>query len=442
MQTVAITTLGCKTNQFESAAMSEALGKAGFQLVPFGAGADLIVINTCTVTARTDAESRRLIRRAHRQNPTAKIVVTGCYAQLAHAEISKLAGVNLVIGNLEKKGIVGLLRELGDRQQVLVADIAAATQADTLAIESFAEHTRAFLQIQNGCESYCSYCIVPYARGRSRSVPVDDVLEGIGTFTTRGFKEVVLTGIHLGGYGRDLAPQKTLLQLIAAVEERQLTRRLRIGSVEPTEIPDPLIALLAASEIVCPHLHIPLQSGDDRILARMNRGYATLQFRQLIEKIDSAIPDVCIGTDVITGFPGETEEEFANGYRFIESLPFAYLHVFPFSPREGTPASTMDHQLHSSVIKERAAALRRLSVLKKKAYFQKFVGRELAVLVQGREADGMLHGISRNYIPVVLPGEARLLNSEVLVKVTEAGRDGVRGVKVKTSTRITSDQIG
>ncbi len=430
MQTVAITTLGCKTNQFESAAMAEALGKAGFKLVPFGEGADLFVINTCTVTARTDAESRRLIRRAHRQNPAAKIVVTGCYAQLAHAEISKLAGVNLVIGNLEKKGIVGLLRELGDRQQVLVTDIAAAKQADTLSIESFAEHTRAFLQIQNGCDAYCSYCIVPYARGRSRSVPFDDVLEGISTFTARGFNEVVLTGIHLGGYGRDLTPQKTLLQLIAAVEERQLTRRLRIGSVEPTEIPDPLIELLAASEIVCPHLHIPLQSGDDRILTRMDRGYATRQFRELLEKTVSALPDVCIGTDVITGFPGETEKEFANGYRFIESLPLAYLHVFPFSPREGTPAEKMDNQLQSSIIKERAAALRRLSAQKKRAYYRKFVGRELAVLIQGRGADGLLNGITRNYIPVVFPGEASLLNSEVQVKVTEAGRDGVRGVVV------------
>lgn len=426
-QRVAITTLGCKINQFESAAMTENLGQEGFQVVPFEERADIYVINTCTVTAKTDAESRRLIRRALRNNPSAKIVVTGCYAQVAHEKLRDMDGVSLILGNAEKKGIAGLLRETGAGQKVIVSDISREERADTLALETFAEHTRAFLQVQNGCDAFCSYCIVPYARGRSRSVPFDDALAGIGAFTKKGFKEVVLTGIHLSGYGRDLSPPATLLNLVAAAEERMLTPRLRLGSVEPTEISDELVAFLAASHIVCPHLHIPLQGGDDHVLQRMNRGYSTLDFHTLIEKLVTAIPDLCIGLDVIAGFPGETEREFENGYHFVASLPVAYLHVFPFSPRPGTPAAVMKDQLHAGVIKERAQAFRRLSDQKKKTYYGKFLQKELQVLVQGRERDGLLKGLSRNYIPVTLEGDEALLNSEVRVRVMEVSREYVRG---------------
>ncbi|KAF0221502.1 MAG: MiaB-like tRNA modifying [Geobacteraceae bacterium] len=426
-QRVAITTLGCKINQFESAAMSENLGNEGFQVVPFEDRADIYVINTCTVTARTDAESRRLIRRALRHNPSAKIVVTGCYAQVAHEELREMAGVSLILGNAEKKGIAGLLREIGAGQKVLVSDIFREERAATLTLETFAEHTRAFLQVQNGCDAFCSYCIVPYARGRSRSVPFDDALAGIGAFTKKGFNEVVLTGIHLSGYGRDLSPPATLLSLLAAAEERTLTPRLRLGSVEPTEISDELVAFLAASPIVCPHLHIPLQGGDDEVLLRMNRRYSTRDFRTLIEKLADAIPDLCIGLDVIAGFPGETEKEFENGFHFVESLPVAYLHVFPFSPRPGTPAAVMKDQLHAGVIRERAQAFRRLSDLKKRAYYRRFLHRELQVLVQSRERDGLLKGLSRNYIPVYLEGDDSLLNTEVPVRIREVARECVRG---------------
>jgi threonylcarbamoyladenosine tRNA methylthiotransferase MtaB len=429
-QRVAITTLGCKINQFEAAAMTEALGKEGFQVVPFGERADVYVINTCTVTARTDAESRRLIRRALRHSPSAKIVVTGCYAQVAHEELREMAGVSLILGNVEKKGIAGFIREIGTGEKVLVSDISREDRASTLTLETFAEHTRAFLQVQNGCDAFCSYCIVPHARGRSRSVPLNDALAGISTFTGKGFKEVVLTGIHLSGYGLDLSPPVTLLSLLAAVEERMLTQRLRLGSVEPTEISDELIGFLAASRIVCPHLHIPLQSGDDQVLQRMNRNYSTLHFRALVERLVDAIPDLCIGLDVIAGFPGETEKEFENGYHFVESLPVAYLHVFPFSPRPGTPAAKMEGHLPSGLIRERAQAFRRLSELKKRAYYRKFLGRDLQVLVQGRGEGGLLKGLSRNYLPVYLVGDDTLLNTEVPVRVTEVAREFVRGETV------------
>ncbi|MCM2359783.1 MAG: tRNA (N(6)-L-threonylcarbamoyladenosine(37)-C(2))-methylthiotransferase MtaB [Geobacteraceae bacterium] len=435
MQRVAITTLGCKINQFESAAMSEALDKEGFRLVPFEDEADVYLINTCTVTAKTDAESRKLIRRAGRRNPQARIVVTGCYAQVAFEELREMAGVDLIVGNVEKKGIAGLLREVGSGPRVLVSDISLEREVEGLVLESFAEHTRAFLQVQNGCDAFCSYCIVPYARGRSRSVPLHEVLAGIGTFAAKGFREVVLTGIHLGGYGLDLAPQESLASLLAAIEERRLVPRLRVGSVEPTEVSDALVTLLASSETVCPHLHIPLQSGSDTVLGRMNRNYSTALFREVVEKLAAAVPDICIGCDVIAGFPGETEEEFAETLRFVEALPIAHLHVFPFSPRQGTPAATMPGQVHGAVVRSRATALRRLSDRKKRAFYQGFLGRELRVLVQGREPDGLLKGLSRNYIPVFLAGDESLINSEVTVRVTEVARESVRGERAGCTGR-------
>jgi threonylcarbamoyladenosine tRNA methylthiotransferase MtaB len=427
MQRIAITTLGCKTNQFESAAMTEALARDGFQVVPFEAEADIYVINTCTVTARTDAESRRLIRRARKGRPGAKIVVTGCYAQLAFEQLRDMPGVSLVLGNAEKKGIVEQLREIGDVPRVLVSDISLERKAEGITLESFAEHTRAFLQVQNGCDAFCSYCIVPYARGRSRSVPPAEVLEGIRAFAGKGFREVVLTGIHLGGYGLDLTPPSTLPDLLAVVEKELLVPRLRLGSVEPTEISTPLVRMLSASDIICPHLHVPLQSGHDQVLARMNRRYTTARFREVIEELTDAIPDICIGCDVIAGFPGETEGEFEETYRFIESLPIAYLHVFPFSSRQGTKAATMPGHLPGGVVRRRAELLRRLSAQKKVSYWRRFIGSELRVLVQESAGVGMVKGLSRNYISVIFPGNETLINSEIAVMISGDGQGSLRG---------------
>jgi len=430
-QTVAITTLGCKTNQFESAAMAEILGKEEFRVIPFSEPADIYVINTCTVTARTDAESRKLIRRAQRQNPAARIVVTGCYAQLAPDRIREMPEVDLIFGNAEKKEIATLLRETVNGPQVVVSDIAAESAAVRLPLESFAEHTRAFLQIQNGCDAFCSYCIVPYARGKSRSVPPADVLAGIDAFAAQGFLEVVLTGIHLGCYGLDLTPPTSLLALLTVAEEARLVPRLRVGSVEPMEVSPEFIRFLAGSRTVCPHLHIPLQSGSGAVLARMNRHYSRDSFRAVVEKLVADVPGICIGCDVIAGFPGETDAEFAEGLGFIASLPVAYLHVFPFSPRPGTPAATMAGQVEPAVSRERAAVLRQLGEKKRLAFYRSFVGRELEVLVQEREGSGRLRGISRNYIPVQLAGGDELINSETVVKVVGANRQGVRGERVR-----------
>ena len=344
-KTIAITTLGCKINQFESAAMTEALQQNGYSMVPFSEVADVYVINSCTVTAKTDAESRRLIRRATRMNPQARVVVTGCYAQMSADELLKLPGVNLILGNSEKKNIVGFLQGLGDEPQAVVSDISLESSGGSTPLESFAEHTRAFLQVQNGCDARCAYCIVPYARGASRSVALQEALDGMATFAAKGFQEIVLTGIHLGAYGLDLAPPTDLLALIKKAEEQALVRRLRIGSVEPTEVSPELVRFMASSAITCPHLHLPLQSGSDGVLSRMNRGYDTKLFRDVVAALVAAMPDVCIGSDVIAGFPGESDAEFEETCLFIESLPLAYLHVFPFSQRPGTPAATMTPQI-------------------------------------------------------------------------------------------------
>ncbi|HML78586.1 tRNA (N(6)-L-threonylcarbamoyladenosine(37)-C(2))-methylthiotransferase MtaB [Geobacter sulfurreducens] len=427
MQRVAITTLGCKINQFESAAMTESLGREGFQLVPFEDEADIYVINTCTVTARTDAESRRLIRRAMRRNPAARVVVTGCYAQVAPDAVGELPGVSLVVGNSEKKGIAGLLRDAVPAEKILVSDISRQRTAEALGLESFAEHTRAFLQVQNGCDAFCSYCIVPHARGRSRSVPFRDVLEGIGTFAGQGFREVVLTGIHLGAYGADLEPPASLLDLLAAADAEALVPRLRVGSVEPHEISDGLIGLMARSPVICPHLHIPLQSGSDSVLERMNRRYTAVFFRERVERLAAAVPDICIGCDVIAGFPGETDEEFAATLALLEGLPIAHLHVFPFSRRQGTPAARMPGQVDGKIVRERAEVLRALSDRKREAFHRRFVGRDLSVLVlngRGKEVTGL----SRNYITVRIEAVTPPPEGEVMVRVTGVEADGVRGV--------------
>ena len=415
---IAITTLGCKINQFESAAMTEALELGGFSIVPFSESADVYLINSCTVTAKTDAESRRLIRRAARLNPEARVVVTGCYAQMAGEDLLKIPQVSLVLGNSEKRDIVGFIEGMGEGPRSVVADISQQRSGQSAPLESFAEHTRAFLQVQNGCDARCAYCIVPFARGASRSVAPEEALQGMASFAAKGFKEIVLTGIHLGGYGLDLDPPTDLLGLLRRSEQSGAVKRLRIGSLEPTELSPELVRFIASSPMVCPHLHLPLQSGSDGVLSRMNRGYTTEFYRGVVDSLLQAVPDICLGTDLIAGFPGETEQEFCETFRFLEGLPLAYLHVFPFSPRPGTPAATMSPQLHSRVIKERAEALRHLSEAKKQAYAEGFLGRELQVLVQ-RDAGGR-KGLSRNYLPVLIEGSEGLFNNEVPVLITGA----------------------
>jgi threonylcarbamoyladenosine tRNA methylthiotransferase MtaB len=427
MKRVAISTLGCKTNQFESAAMKEQLTATGYHVVPFTEPADIYIVNSCTVTARTDAETRRLIRRARRLNPDSRIIATGCYAQVAPGELEKMPELDCILGNQEKQDIAALLETSPNS----VSDIATISRAEPLKLTSFAEHTRAFLQIQNGCNSFCSYCIVPYARGRSRSVISNEILQGARDLATNGFKEIVLTGIHLGAYGLELPPPTSLTALVRQIESESIVPRLRIGSIEPNEVTEELLELMTTSESICPHLHLPLQSGSDAVLKRMGRGYSAEFFRGLMERISAAMPDAFIGADVIAGFPGETEEEFAETVRLIEELPFSDLHVFPYSRRPGTKAADMPGHLPAHIITERAAQLRSIAARKKTLFFEHFVGRELGVLVQGySEKTGECKGLSRNYVTVLFPGEKSLVNSEVNVQIKSCNGEGCFGVSV------------
>ncbi|MFA7405365.1 MAG: tRNA (N(6)-L-threonylcarbamoyladenosine(37)-C(2))-methylthiotransferase MtaB [Pelobacteraceae bacterium] len=414
MKRVAISTLGCKTNQFESAAMVEQLKAAGYVVVPFSEPSDFYIINSCTVTARTDAETRRLIRRARRLNPGSRIIATGCYAQVAPGELEKMPELDCVLGNQEKQNITTLL----ESSKHSVSNIAAISQAEPLKLTSFAEHTRAFLQVQNGCNSFCSYCIVPYARGRSRSVSPADILQGIRDLAANGFKEIVLTGIHLGAYGLDLPSPTSLTALIRLIDDELIVPRLRIGSVEPNEVSEELLALMAQSLTICPHLHLPLQSGSDSVLNRMGRPYTSAFFRNLMARLSATMPDAFIGADVIAGFPGETDAEFDETVQLLEELNFSDLHVFPYSSRPGTRAADMPGHLPAHIVTERAARLRKMAELKKRSFLNRFIGHEQKILVQKFDRKtGTCRGLSRNYLVVSFPGEETYVNCEVKVRI-------------------------
>jgi len=430
MKTVAIATLGCKTNQFESAAMEERLRAAGYRVVSLEEGAELVIVNTCTVTAATDAQSRNLVRRARRLNGSCRVVVTGCYAQVDPQALLAIPGVSLVLGNEEKRDLLELLEQGEAVPEAKVSDIRAVAAADVLPISTFAERSRAFVQIQNGCDAFCSYCIIPYARGRSRSVGPEEVVHQVRQLVAAGYPEIVLTGIHIGGFGVDLDPATTLLELMRRLETETAVRRLRLGSIEPTEIPPELIEKVATSFVLCPHFHIPLQAGDDAVLQRMNRHYDSAFFRDLVLDIRSRLPDAAIGLDVIAGFPGETDEEFENTCRLIGELPVTHLHVFPFSRRPGTPAATMPGQLSGDLIRDRATRLRALGDEKLAAFARSFIGRTLEVVVEGGRAAGRCRGLTRNYLTILFEGKEERAGETVDLRVTGWCTDGLMGEPV------------
>jgi len=404
---IAVATLGCKVNQCESAGIAEALSGRGMPLVPFEEQADCYIINTCTVTGRTDCQSRQLIRRAIRRNPAAAVIVTGCYAQRTPEEIARIPGVRLVAGNGEKARIPELIAGMAaGKLRVMVGDVRKNRRVSLPGATLFPDHTRAFLKIQDGCDSSCSYCIVPGVRGGSRSLPPKEVMERISALSRAGYREVVLTGIHLGAYGRDLAPPEDLTSLVRRIADDRLVERIRLSSTEPREVTDGIIALTGSSGAVCRHLHIPLQSGDDGILAAMHRNYDTIFFCNLMERIRNDVPGIAVGIDVMAGFPGETEAAFSNTLRLVEALPVAYLHVFPYSRRPGTPAADLPGQIPEPEKKRRAERLRQVGAEKRRVFAEGFIGKPLAVLVEARrdKETGFPLGFSDNYIPVALRG--------------------------------------
>jgi threonylcarbamoyladenosine tRNA methylthiotransferase MtaB len=428
---VAFATLGCKVNQYDTATMETAL-RERCETVPFATGADVYVVNSCTVTDRADAESRQLARRARRLNPAARVILTGCFAQTS-PQRANLPEVDYVIG---VGRLPDLLRAVHDQVpaaegRVLVSNLRTAEQVTTLGAQVFSGQTRAFLKVQEGCDLFCTFCIVPMARGRSRSVPPRRVLAELERLAAHGFREAVLTGIHLGGYGRDLDSALTFADLVEMIAEAAPLPRIRLSSIDPPEVTPRLLDLIARSPVLCDHLHVPVQAGADGVLRRMRRLYDAALVRDVAAEIHRVLPGAGLGTDVIAGFPGESAADFAATERLLADTGFTYLHVFPYSRRHGTTAAKASDHLPPATIRDRAQALRRLGGTQRAAFAARCVGRELEVLVESRRdgASGCLVGYSRNYARVLLDGPDALGNTAVRVRAVARDGDRLRGVR-------------
>lgn len=434
MKKIAIATLGCKVNQYESAAFASAFEQQGCQLVPFSTPADVCVINTCTVTARAGQQSRQLIRRAIKEHPQARIIVTGCFAQMAPETVLNLSECPLIIiGNGNKHRVVETaLATLHSDLVMLMGQIRLKKEICDLPVRHFSGRTRALLRIQDGCDNFCSYCIVPFTRGRSRSVPIGQVLEQAAVFVEEGYREMVVTGINVGKYGLDLSEGQTIYSLLDQLCASFPALRIRLSSIEPTEVNDQLLAIMTSRANFMPHLHIPLQSGDNEVLTRMNRHYTREQFAQSIQLVHQAVPQAAIGCDVLGGFPGESEAEAANTCQLLADLPISYLHVFPYSKRPGTLAATMPHHLDGPAKEARVERLRHLDAEKRNAFYQDNLDRVHTVLVERRhKKSGLLQGFSENYVPLLFPGPSSLIRSNTLVRITRVEHGQPHGCLVE-----------
>ncbi|MCP3951873.1 MAG: tRNA (N(6)-L-threonylcarbamoyladenosine(37)-C(2))-methylthiotransferase MtaB [Desulfobacterales bacterium] len=417
-----IITLGCKVNQYESAGLVESLKSYGWEKTPAGGSADLCIINTCTVTGKASMQARQAVRRAVRTHPDARIVVTGCYAQTEPEALAEIEGVEAVIGQATKHNIPKLIgySEITPqpRVQSQCTDIHQERSFKGLTVSTFDSRTRPFLKVQDGCNAFCTYCIVPYARGRSRSMPADRVLENLLRYQTAGYREVVLTGIHLGYYGQDLSPATDLRRLLERIEASGFKGRIRLSSIEPLELTDEIIHIVGSSDKFCHHFHVPLQSGDNTILKRMHRPYTSELFGERVAKIIDVIPDAAIGVDTLIGFPGEDQAAFENSYNLIRELPVAYLHVFPYSRRKGTPAHDYPDQVPTETSKLRCEKMRILGGKKRAEFYHRGLGKRVDVLVESQRDNvtGLLKGLTSNYMPVLIDGEDSL--KENIVNVT------------------------
>ncbi len=426
-----IITLGCRVNQCESEAIARSLDAAGWLPVSEEENADLCIVNTCTVTQRAAMQSRQAVRQIIRACPGACIAVTGCYAQTEPEALKKITGVSYIIGHSHKHEIpqraLSLIWNIPISPLTIVTEVSLQQHFGQFPLTGFGDRTRPVLKIQDGCNAFCSYCIVPYARGRSRSMPAADVLDSIRKLADARFKEVVLSGIHVGCYGHDLVPKTDLHELLCQIEEQALMDRVRLSSIEPHELSREMIRLIAGSDRFCRHFHIPLQSGDDEILRKMGRPYTREEFRQLILFIRDTVPDAAIGADTLIGFPGESESAFENTFRLVEELPLSYLHVFPFSIRRGTRAANFPDQVPSAAVKKRCAQMRKLGKEKKRLFYESFVGKSVDVLAENRRdaASDRLKGISSQYLSVLFDGEDELKNRTVRVLIRKITKENL-----------------
>ncbi|MCL0100805.1 tRNA (N(6)-L-threonylcarbamoyladenosine(37)-C(2))-methylthiotransferase MtaB [Peptococcaceae bacterium] len=427
----AVYTLGCKLNQAESAAIADGLKKIGYEIVDFNDLADVYVINTCTVTHTSDSKSRQAIRRAVKKNPSALVVITGCYAQMKPDELAKIDGVNLVVSNFEKQNIPKLLNNEEFIKRISSAvEIIHKSEPDSFVEMPVTDYdrTRAFIKIQEGCNNYCSYCIIPYARGKPRSCKPERVISEIKKLILSGYSEIVLTGIHIGAYGLDLKNRIDLTKLVSEIVSLPGCFRIRLSSIEPKDITLKLIDIIESSGKICKHLHIPLQSGDDSILKAMRRDYDTAYYAELINYIRSRMSDIAITTDVMVGFPGEDEDAFKNTYNFCKKINFAAMHVFKYSVRHSTIAANFPNQVSSKEKEHRSRKLIALSQDMAKSYAAGFRGKTLEVLVERfLESEGCAEGISDNYLRVVFSdqeGKEIDKGSLVDVKISDVRSDG------------------
>lgn len=414
---VAFFTLGCKLNQFETYDLERQFTDRGYSIRPFSAEADIYVVNTCTVTGKTDYRCRQALRKARRRNPAARVIAVGCYTQTRPGEVAGMPEVDLVLGNSEKGDIFSHLDGEGE---IKVGSVSARQPAAFPEITRFGNHTRAFVKVQDGCDSRCSYCIVPLARGPNRSHPADQVINQVSRLAREGYREVVLTGVHLGTWGRDLSSKETLSSLLSRLTDLPGLDRLRLSSIEPTEFTDDLLDTLVSQPKICRHLHIPLQSGSARILKAMRRPYTPERYLDLARRLASLLPDLGLGADVIAGFPGEDEAGFEETVRLLEELPLSYLHVFPYSRRPGTSAADFPDQVHGEEKDRRSRQLRNLGREKADAFRRERLGDLYTVLVEGQSGNGNGErlGLTGNYLKVHSDFTPDSVNTFRTVKLT------------------------
>ncbi|HHV29209.1 tRNA (N(6)-L-threonylcarbamoyladenosine(37)-C(2))-methylthiotransferase MtaB [Acetivibrio mesophilus] len=434
MKRVAFYTLGCKVNQYETEAISEMFEKAGYRIVDFEQEADVYVINTCTVTNLSDRKSRQMIRRAKRNNEDSIVIVVGCYAQTAPQEVSEIEGVNMVVGTRDRSRIIEYLEELesfGGRRNY-VEDIMKTREFEELGVDVYKERTRAFIKIQEGCNQFCTYCIIPYARGPVRSRSEENILKEVAGLAQSGYKEIVLTGIHVASYGKDIKTT-SLVEIMKKVHEVEGIERIRLGSIEPTTVTEEFVEAIKGMEKLCPQFHISLQSGCDSTLKRMNRKYTTKEYLRSVRLLRDNLKDVAITTDVMVGFPGETDEEFNETYRFLEEVFFSNMHVFKYSRRKGTPAASYPNQVSPQKKEERSRKLIELASNMTLKYNRGFIGKTLPVLfeqeVKGKE--GFMEGLTPNYIRVECRGNKDIEGEILDVQLKETENDFIIGEIVR-----------
>lgn len=427
--TIALETLGCKVNQYESSHLMEVLQGAGHQLVSFKDSADAYIVHSCTVTSKAAFQTRQLLRRAGRNNPHSLVIVVGCDAQLEADRIADERLATHIIGSTEKHNLLRWLDVSGSFSSPCkaVSDVRLAARLEPMPTRRMhSGRARAFLKVQDGCDSFCSYCIVPYTRGKSRSLSPDHVRTQLDRYLENGYREVVFSGIHLGQWGRDFDPRQDLLDLLRFLDRATMPPRIRLSSLEPMEWSQSLLDYLRASPWICQHFHVPLQSGSREILKSMGRPYTPQQYAELVSTLHETFPRASIGADVMVGYPGETERQFGETVELISGLPLSYLHVFPFSPRPGTTVAERTDRATGHALRQRAKIMRNLDARKRRSFRQGFLGHCVEVLMETEIEAGVWRGTSDNYIQVVFPVDRPVLPGSLAnIRLTRVGRQGV-----------------